>query len=115
MRLVALQSLRPICLTYVRMRSQLPEACGNGMSLDVQALSSNCRLNIIFVLVEKIILACSKREVSRGRVHFTFITLQELLMLVGGIVQCVPKYMHEFHACRDHAMCNIQNRTIPVV
>jgi hypothetical protein len=23
--------------------------------------------------------------------------------------------MHEFHAHRDHAMCNIQNRTIPAV
>jgi hypothetical protein len=23
--------------------------------------------------------------------------------------------MHEFHADRDHAMCNIQNRSIPVV
>jgi hypothetical protein len=25
------------------------------------------------------------------------------------------KYMHAFSADRDHAMCNIQNRTIPVV
>jgi hypothetical protein len=23
--------------------------------------------------------------------------------------------MHEFHADRDHAMCNIQNRSIPAV
>jgi hypothetical protein len=55
-------------------------------------------------------------RLSRGRVHFTFITLEELLVLVGGIVQGAPKYMHdEFHARRDHAMCNIQNRDIPVV
>jgi hypothetical protein len=25
------------------------------------------------------------------------------------------KYMHEFHADRDHAVCNIHNRFIPVV
>jgi hypothetical protein len=24
-------------------------------------------------------------------------------------------YMHEFNADREHAMCNIQNRSIPVV
>jgi hypothetical protein len=27
----------------------------------------------------------------------------------------LPKHMHEFHAGRDHGMCNIQNRTIPEV
>jgi hypothetical protein len=29
--------------------------------------------------------------------------------------RALQKYMHEFHAGRDHAMCNIQNRSIPVV
>jgi hypothetical protein len=27
----------------------------------------------------------------------------------------LQKYMHEFHADRDHAMCNIQTRSIPAV
>jgi hypothetical protein len=29
--------------------------------------------------------------------------------------RALQKYMHEFHADRDHAMCNIQNRSIPAV
>jgi hypothetical protein len=29
--------------------------------------------------------------------------------------RALEKYMHEFHADRDHAMCNIQNRSIPAV
>jgi hypothetical protein len=29
--------------------------------------------------------------------------------------RALQKYMHEFHANRDHAMCNIQNRSIPAV
>jgi hypothetical protein len=28
--------------------------------------------------------------------------------------KALHKYMHEIHADRDHGMCNIQNRTIPV-
>jgi hypothetical protein len=31
------------------------------------------------------------------------------------VVRALQTYMHEFHADRDHAMRNIQNRTIPVV
>jgi hypothetical protein len=27
----------------------------------------------------------------------------------------LQKYMHKFYADRDHAMCNIQNRSIPAV
>jgi hypothetical protein len=30
-------------------------------------------------------------------------------------MQGAAKYMHEFHADRDHALCNIQNSSIPVV
>jgi hypothetical protein len=33
-------------------------------------------------------------------------------MVLGRLLH---KYMHEFHADRVHAMCNIQNHTIPVV
>jgi hypothetical protein len=29
--------------------------------------------------------------------------------------RALQKYMHEFHADRDHAMCNMQNRSIPAV
>jgi hypothetical protein len=29
--------------------------------------------------------------------------------------RALQKYMNEFHADRDHAMCDIQNRSIPVV
>jgi hypothetical protein len=29
--------------------------------------------------------------------------------------RALQKYMHEFHADRDYAMCNIQNRSIPTV
>jgi hypothetical protein len=32
-----------------------------------------------------------------------------------GTHRALQKYMHEFHADRDHAMCNIQNRSIPAV
>jgi hypothetical protein len=54
--------------------------------------------------------------------------LDENLWGVGGGPPCVTKhsagtalvralqmYMHEFHADTDHAMCNIQNRSMPVV
>jgi hypothetical protein len=39
------------------------------------------------------------------------------LYLVTGkqISKQLQKYMHEFHSDRDHAMCNIQNRSIPAV
>jgi hypothetical protein len=30
-------------------------------------------------------------------------------------MRALQKYMHEFQAGRDHAMCNIQNRSIPAV
>jgi hypothetical protein len=29
--------------------------------------------------------------------------------------RALQTYTHEFHADRDHAMCNIQNRSIPAV
>jgi hypothetical protein len=32
-----------------------------------------------------------------------------------GAIRALQKYMHEFHEDRDHAMCNIQNRSIPAV
>jgi hypothetical protein len=35
--------------------------------------------------------------------------------LKGPAARALQKYMHEFHADRDHAMCNIQNRSFPVV
>jgi hypothetical protein len=35
--------------------------------------------------------------------------------MLQGANKALLKYMHEFHADRDHAMYNIQNRTIPVV
>jgi hypothetical protein len=31
----------------------------------------------------------------------------------AGPLSALQQYMHEFHADRDHAMCNIQNRSIP--
>jgi hypothetical protein len=31
------------------------------------------------------------------------------------VIRALHKYMHEVHADRDHAMCDIQNRTILVV
>jgi hypothetical protein len=35
--------------------------------------------------------------------------------LIACTCKALQKYMHEFHADRDHAMCNIQNRSIPAV
>jgi hypothetical protein len=35
--------------------------------------------------------------------------------VVEATNRALQKYMHEFHADRDHAMCNIQNRSIPAV
>jgi hypothetical protein len=32
-----------------------------------------------------------------------------------GAIRALQKYMHEFHEDRDHAMCNIQNRSIPAL
>jgi hypothetical protein len=39
------------------------------------------------------------------------------VLIVKGLVAhgALHKYMHGFHADRDHAMCNIQNRSIAAV
>jgi hypothetical protein len=53
--------------------------------------------------------ACQEAAVSYTRTDF------RELFGNGPDQVALQKYMHEFRADGDHAMCNIQNRIIPVV
>jgi hypothetical protein len=50
-----------------------------------------------------------------GRRRFCIVQFETRLMRIRSPNRAQQKDMHEFHADRDHAMCNIQNRSIPVV
>jgi hypothetical protein len=51
---------------------------------------------------------------GRSLADFAFGTVQHVWGAAARS-KALQRYMHEIIADRDHAMCNIQNRTIPVV
>jgi hypothetical protein len=52
---------------------------------------------------------------ARMALHVVHWSRHLKVLVVFCSYRSLQKYMHEFHADRNHAMCNIQNLTIPVV